>query len=84
MNYNFELPLNISGYTEFIKELQRPVSCKGILNKLVVEPKEIDFKRVIIQTEKGMCKYQEIKLSNPTSEEIRWWTNEEDISPFSL
>lgn len=84
MPYAFNLPLNISGYTEFIETLQRPVNCKGILNKLVVEPKEIDFKRVIIQNEKGITKHQEIRLSNPTSEPIQWWIGDEDISPFSL
>ena len=39
MPYSFNLPLNISGYNEYIEGLCRPVSCKGILNKLVVEPK---------------------------------------------
>lgn len=56
--YSFVLPLSIANYSEYMEELQRPASCKGILNKLMVEPKEIDFKRVIIQTEKGLCKFQ--------------------------
>jgi hypothetical protein len=82
--YSFVLPLNISGYSEYMEELQKPASCKGILNKLMVEPKEIDFKRVIIQTEKGLCKFQEIRLTNPTEEEIKWWVGSDDIAPFTL
>lgn len=66
-NYNLELPLTLKGFGR-ISALAKPIICKGLKPKFLLQPQLIEFKRKIITAaDKAVPDVVELTISNPDS-----------------
>lgn len=70
-NYSFDLPITLQGYGK-LESLQRPVICKGLKPKVLIDPQMIDFKKKIIANDKFLPTILEVTLSNPDLSPIQY------------
>ena len=71
-SYNLELPLTLMGYGR-MESLIRPVICKGLKPRFLLQPQTIEFKKkVIIAKDKCVPSTLEITISNPDNRAVSW------------
>jgi hypothetical protein len=65
-DYKFALPLYLAGNSESNPSLQKSVVCRSLKNRLLVDCKELDFGKTIIeQSLDNLPKNIVLTLSNP-------------------
>ena len=70
--YNLELPLTLAGFGR-LESLARPILCRGLKPRILLEPQTIEFKKKVITTpEKCVPSDREITVSNPDSKTVKW------------
>jgi len=80
-NYNLELPLTLMGYGR-MESLIRPLLCKGLKPKFLLQPQLIEFKKKVITTkDKCVPSTMEITISNPDNRAISWRIDQSKLEP---
>lgn len=75
----------MAGNCEVNPSLQKSVLCRSLKNRLLIDHKELDFGKTIIeQSLDNLPKNIVFTLSNPQDDDIEWWASEKNLEPFSL
>ena len=71
-NYQLELPLILAGFGK-MESLCKPIFCKGLKPRFLMEPHTIEFrKKIITSSDKCVPSFLEITISNPDAKSIFW------------
>ena len=74
--YHFDIPLTLYRYGK-LPGLTRPIICRGMKPKIIIDPPQVEFPRKIItHAEKMYPSTMDVILSNPEKSEIKWRLDE--------